>query len=60
MTDRDPWAGVRHLDGQLVTTATISYTEDADGVPWGIAVEPDGLPPAVFLVPSLPGEEDEQ
>jgi hypothetical protein len=57
--DADPWAPMRHIDGQLVTAPTIRFRTDADGLPLGLEIEDDGDPAVPFSVPSVPGDEDD-
>lgn len=45
----DPYAEVRHLDGQVVTSRNIELRENADGDPWGVTVTKYG--PAVLHLP---------
>jgi hypothetical protein len=56
MTD-NPYARLRHLDGQLVTYRTTELVEDVDGLPAGVVVEE--TPPTPPLLPALPNDGDD-
>ena len=57
-SDLDPYAHLRHLDGQPVTIIRpVQLVEDVNGDPAGVIAETE--PPTVLHLPPLPEDDDD-